>query len=121
MSGKVLWSGAYYMQASHVINLSEPISKQPSGVVFVWGWYNTASGSPVDSDFHYFFVPKYHVANFDGKSVIFSDYYAEVKKTLYVSDNQISGYTTNGSEGTDTLTGLHYNNKRLVLRAVIGV
>lgn len=119
MGGKVLWSGTFYMQASHVINLAEPISKQPSGVVFVWSWYN--DGSAVDSDFHYFFVPKYHVANFDGQSVIMSDYYAEVKKTLYVSDTQVKGYLTNGQEGTDTLTGLKYNNKRLVLRAVIGV
>lgn len=121
LAGKVLWSGASYMHGTQTINLSEPISKQPSGVVFVWGWYDYSKNETVNAEFHYFFVPKYHVANFPGKTVTMADYYVEVKKQLYVYDEQIVGYPTNDKEGTDTLTGLAYNNKTMVLRAVIGV
>jgi hypothetical protein len=121
MGGKVLWSGAYFMHNSQTITLAEPISKQPSGAVFVWGWWDTNNNETVNAEFHHFFVHKYHVANFPGKSVTMADYYVGVKKQLYVHDEQINGHLNNDKEGTDTLTQLKYDNRRLVLRAVIGV
>jgi|GEM_PF-3591122 len=123
-SGKVLWSGGsegYYMSSSQTVNLSEPISKQSQGVWLCWGWYNVGDADPVDAEFHYFFVPKQHITLFEGASITMSDYYVGVKKLVYVSDTQIKGSSNNDKEGTDMLTGLAYNNKRLILRAVIGV
>jgi len=123
-SGKLLWSGGtegYYMSSSQTVNLAEPISKQSQGVWLCWGWYNVGDADPVDAEFHYFFVPKQHISLFDGASITMSDYYVGVKKLIYVSDTQIRGSSNNDKEGTDTLTGLAYNNRRLILRAVIGV
>ncbi len=123
-SGKVLWSGGtegYYMSSSQTVNLSEPISKQSQGVWLCWGWYNVGDADPVDAEFHYFFVPKQHTTLFDGASITISDYYVGVKKLVYVSDTQIKGSSNNDKAGTDMLTGLAYDNRRLILRAVIGV
>ncbi len=119
--GKLLWSGGHYMNNSQIANLSEPISKQAHGIVLCWSWYDTGTGEASDNYFQYFFVPKYHITAFDGCSVSCNDYFSFMKKVLYVHDEYISGYLTNDDQGTDTLTGLAYNNKKMVLRAVIGV
>lgn len=119
LGGKLLWSGNdddYFMSNTQTANLAEPISKQPTGAVFCW-----SLAGQVDAEFHYFFVPKHHIAAFAGKGVTMADCYAGMKKILYVSDTQITGVAANATSGTDQLTGLAYNNSRLVLRAVIGV
>lgn len=120
--GKLLWSNAgMWMGSSQIANLSEPISKQSQGVWLCWGWYNVGDSDPVDAEFHYFFVPKQHPSMYGEGSITMADYYVGVKKLVRVTDTQIKGDSNNDKEGTDTLTGLKYNNKRLVLRAVIGV
>lgn len=121
IGGKLLWSGVYYMASTQTVTLAEAISKQAHGIVLCWSWYDTSSSEAVNSEFRYMFIPKYHISAFSGKSVVLSDYYAEVKKTVYISDEQISGYTTNNTSGTDTVSGFEYNNTRIVLRAVIGL
>jgi len=123
LGNKVLWSNStgYHMSDAQVVNLAEPISTQLTGVVLVWSWYNTQKPEVTDSELHYFFVPKYHIATFAGKTVTMSDSCIGVKKLVNVSDSQIVGCAENSAQGTDTLTGLAYDNRRLVLRAVVGV
>lgn len=118
---KVLWEGAFYMQASHTIALKEAISKQKSGIVLIFSVY--ASGAPVDQ-IQQFFVSKKSIellpdavhtfllvtaANFGGVGA----------KSLKFTDTTISGGAVNTTSGTSS--SISYDNDAFVLRYVIGV
>ena len=113
----ILWSGAYYMHGSQSITFSANISRQLSGAVFVWSYYNGTSA--LDQDFTYFFVPKSHIENSPEDGVRMSDPYIGMMKYLYISNGGASGHANNASSGT--LNGIEWNNKNYVLRYVIGV
>lgn len=114
---KVLWSGNEVMGANKVINLSEAISNQPSGVVLVF--------SIAGENHHYssHFVPKYVVQNHSNVGHIFTlfrNYFSMVAtKYLYIKDTAITGNAGNTSSGT--ASGITYDGNNWALRYVIGV
>lgn len=120
--GTILWSGSMYMNASQTITLSEPVSKQASGIVLIFSRYSASTAQ----NYHWnsFFIHKAWVKahasqghtfilTTDGKfSVIASKY-------LYIHDDKIGGNANN--EATGTANGITFNNAGFVLRYVIGV
>ena len=101
--------------------LSEPISKQPHGVVLAFSAYE--SGTAKDYDWQYFFVPKWHVINYGNTGI---DFFLSTKnqassKYLYINDTSISGSTGNGDTNTGATSKIVLTNGNFVLRAVIGV
>ena len=121
---KVLWSGTYYMTEGQTANLSQPISKQMTGIVLVFSRYDIANSTAMNEHFSYEFVPKQIVALQEGKGSIFnlstSNGTYSGSKYLYISDTSIAGHANNGATGTGD-NGVKYNNNRFVLRYVIGV
>lgn len=121
---KVLWSGAYCMDASQTIPLSEPISSQPNGIVLVFSGYDNDSHVAQDSSINTFFVSKKQVELFSSVGHTFllginAEFGGMAAKYLYFEDTQISGHSGNTSAGTNS--GITYNNGNYVLRYVIGV
>lgn len=122
---KVLWSGIYYMSASHQITLSEKISQQVNGIVLVWSsyWNDTVS----NDNFRYIFVPKNHVldSNFAGKLVtmilLTGQFGTVASKGLYIGDTTITGHNDNTVTGTGSTSGIKFNNNAFVLRKVLGI
>jgi hypothetical protein len=114
---KVLWSGNELMGENTVIDLSEAISKQLSGVVLVF--------SIAGENHHYssHFVPKYVVkthSNVGHIFPLFRNYFSMVAtKYLYIKDTAITGNAGNTSSGT--ASGISYNGNNWALRYVIGV
>lgn len=117
---KVLWSGAYYMTAGHIINLSEKVSAQPHGIVLVFQYYINGAAQGWHSSY---FVPKYMVT-FTGKRfdipLTVNQFNLVGTKTLALYDSKIQGYDVNNSSGTAG-TGISYDNSKFVLTHVIGV
>lgn len=119
--GNVLWTGAYYMTSGHTATFtnSQKVSEQLNGIVLVWSAY--ANSAAQNYDWTYYFVPKWHVAFHEGKSVdilMMNNTIASnvmCRKLVYVYDNRIVGNDNN------TATGTGYANNAKVLRAVIGV
>ena len=121
--GKVLWSGGYYMTASHVITLSEKVSQQPSGIVLVFSRYS--GGEAQNYHWNEFFVSKEWVRRHPGTGHTFlmtndGIFSIMASKYLYIHDDKIGGNDVNGESGTGT-SGITYNNAGFVLRYVIGV
>lgn len=120
--GKLLWSGAWYMHGTQKAQLSEAVSKQPTGIVLVFSGY--ANGEEQDNNFHSFFVPKYFVAAKSGYGSNFimsaSRFENAATKYLYIKDTEIVGNEHNDDTGT-AASGITYTNNAYVLRYVIGV
>lgn len=121
--GRLLWSGAYYMQGSHTITLSEAISEQKNGIVLVFSGYE--NGSAQDYWFNEFFVSKTFVTQHPGKGHNFllsrgAAFGTMGAKYLYISDTKIAGNDGNIGSGTGA-SGIVYDNSLFVLRYVIGV
>lgn len=121
--GTLLWSGVYYMSASQVAKLSEPVSKQRSGIVLVFSRYS--SGEAQNYHFSTHFVPKYQVKQHAGCGHNFlmttdGTFSAFAAKYLYLHDTEIVGNANNEATGTGTC-GITYTNNGFVLRYVIGV
>lgn len=120
--GRVLWSGAMYMQASHEIALSEPISEQATGIILVFSRYS--SGEAQNYNYNHFFVSKRFVALHDGvgsQFLISSDgsFGSLASKYLYIGNTIIKGHANNTLTGT--ANGITFANNSFVLRYVIGV
>lgn len=120
--GRLLASPGQYMTEGHVANLSSPVSEQPNGIVLVFSVYS--DGAPQNYQFNSFFVSKYIVAAHSGSGHTFfmsaSNFAYACSKYLYISDTKITGYVDNNKTGTGS-NGITYDNKRYVLRYVIGV
>jgi hypothetical protein len=121
--GHLLWSGAYYMSAAQTATLSEPVSKQRSGIVLVFSRYE--GGTVYDHYFQTFFIPKYQIAHHDGCGHVFTlttnaTFNIFAAKYLYIHDTNIVGNDNNEATGTGEC-GITYTNNRFVLRYVIGV
>lgn len=114
-SNAALWTGVYYMSDTQSITLSAAISAQTNGILLVWSGY--ASGAAQNYNWHYTFVPKWHVANASGAGMI--DTWSNgagagaalMNKYVYISDTTITGYAGNDDSP----------NNASVLRAVLGV
>jgi len=119
----LLWSGSADMVGSDTINLSSPVSKQKNGIVLVFSRGGGAD-APENSNFNYFFVPKYTVSIHGGAGSCFQmntvNYSLMASKYLYIRDATISGNDLNYTDGTGS-TGVKYNNTTYCLRYVIGV
>jgi hypothetical protein len=121
--GKVLWTGGYYMTATHTIALSERVSQQTNGIVLVFSRYS--GGEAQNYHWNEFFVSKEWVRRHPGTGHSFlmtNDglFSIMASKYLYIHDDKISGNDVNGQSGTGT-SGITYQNNAFVLRYVIGV
>lgn len=124
----VLWdgeistnSGGYFMNANQTAVLSEPISKQPNGIVLIFSAYDDGAQNYA---FNTFFRSKYEVGKFGGKGHSFflmagADFVTVASKYLYIYDDRIEGNVNNTKTGTSN--GITYANNKFVLRYVIGV
>lgn len=116
---KVLWSGAAYMNASQTITLSESISAQANGIVMVWSsyWSNAAQ----NDNFHYVFIPKRHITDYNGKLVIAHLQTGQLAtvatKGVYIADTSITGHDDN----TAIVSSKNFNGTAFVLREVLGI
>lgn len=120
---KILWEGAWYMQESQTVNLSEPISMQPTGIVLHWQAY---SGSEVyNHDHNYFFVPKNHVVSENGEGVTMllasSTGTAMCTKYVYVRNTQVTGNANNNKDAFTAGAGFTNTPRHWVLTQVLGV
>ena len=121
---KVLWSGAYYMNATQSITLSEAISAQPNGIVVVFSGYDNDNHVAKDASINTFFISKKQVELFPSVGHTFilginAGFSGMAAKYLYFTDTTITGHAGNTSSGTNS--GISYNNSNYVLRYVIGV
>ena len=120
-SNQILWSGAYYMQGSQSIRLSQPVEQQISGITLVFSKYTGTAA--LDEEWHSFFVPKTLINKQDGDEhtfvMISSSNVAMCVKTLIISNNTITGKNANSFD--TTFGGLPMKNTAFVLRYVIGV
>lgn len=118
----ILWEGGRYMTADHTINLAEPVSSQPNGIVLTFCKY--ANGAAQDNNFNHFFVPKILVLTAPGYGSAFTmmdtNFGQICHKYLYINDSTISGHANNSATGTGT-SGITYANNKYVLRYVFGV
>lgn len=118
---KSLWSGAYYMLASQTINLSEPISSQPNGIILVWRRY--ADGAAQNDNIVTHFIHKFVVSAYSGRGhnlpLGTSGFTKLGCKYLYISDSSITGNDNNSKTGT--ANGVTFANNYWVLTNVIGV
>lgn len=118
---KVLWTGTYYMTSGHTANLSESISKQPSGIVLVFSMYS--NGEAQDWGWSAHFIPKGLIAQKPGLGMTFfrtgmaNNFPAA--KYLYINDASVTGHDDNTGEVTNY--GITFSNSSCVLRYVIGV
>lgn len=124
-NNNILWSGgAAFMHATQTIDLEESVSSQPSGIVLAWSYWNGSAAE--DSDWHFTFIPKWHVLAQGGASIncgiwTYGSHFNYVaSKLVYVSNTQITGYANNSQSGTGS-SGIKYDNSKWVLRYVLGV
>ena len=120
----ILWSGAWYMNASQTVPLSEKISEQINGIVLIWSAYQ--NGTAQNYDWIYTFIPKRHAieAESNGKGVntgvMATNNFSKIAtKYVYVYDTSIVGHANNESTGTNN--GVTRDNKYWVLRYVMGI
>lgn len=118
---KVLWTGGWFMSSGHTANLSEGISKQPSGIVLVFSMYG--DGAAQDWGWSAHFVPKGLIAQKPGLGMAFfrtgmaTNFPAA--KYLYINDTTVTGSDDNVGEVTNY--GITFVNNSCVMRYVIGV
>ena len=115
----VLWSGAYYMSASHEITLSKNLQDCANGIILVFSAYPSELR---DYNFYTFYVPKHlTLLNKEGGGLPFimvdGMFKTWCKKYLYIRNNRIFGNDDNTLSGT--ANGIPYNNKLFVLREVL--
>lgn len=121
--GQLLWEGEYHMNGSESVTLSEPISKQRTGIVLIFCRYSDSTAQ--NYHFTHHFVPKMMVSIHPGCGSVFhmgavdGSYLAA--KYLYINDQTIAGHDYNSDVITDTDNGITYTNNATVLRYVIGV
>lgn len=116
---KTLWSGAWYMQEGQTATLSEGILSQVNGVALVFSLY---SDGETNQEFFTHFIPKSFCDLHNGKGLVATLHspWGNSTKYLYVSNTTIAGHANNNL--TDkTVGGITYNNRRFVMRYVIGV
>lgn len=120
-TGRVLWSGGYYMTAGQTATLKEPVSQQPTGIMLVFSEY--VDGAASDSTFIHRPILRDWVALHPGKAecvqLSTSNLAFFATKYLYIHDDKIVGHDNNNKTGT-AACGITYTNNRFVLRYVIG-
>lgn len=120
---KILWSsGGWHMNGSQTANLSENVNAQPTGIVLHWQAY--VNGAVQNYEHHYVFIPKSHVARYNGAGIMSILANATLSvfgtKYVYVHNAKITGNDNNNKSGTGA-SGIKYTNGRWVLTEVLGV
>lgn len=125
---KILATPGLYMNGDQTVNLNEPISSQPHGIVLVFSRYTPGTtgtnGTIHDHNFSYHFVPKGMISMLHNGGSVFAmnttlqELYAT--KYLYFTDTTIKGNDQNSQSGTGA-NGIKYSNNMYILRYVIGV
>lgn len=125
-TGKILWTGSYYMLATQTATFSEPLSQQQSGIVLVFSRY--ANTTAQDYQYSCHFIPKQLVtaATAAGQTaagvaltMATSKYEYVAGKYIRVTETGVTGDATNNATGTSN--GITYNNASFALRYIIGV
>lgn len=119
-SRKILWSGNTNLEEGVIINLNEPISKQPNGAIFVFGLSSTDNGEAYGS-FGTLMIPKEIVGMLDGKvrySSGITNFAMNCRKVFKVEDDRLIGDASNVVYGN--INGMYYNNTRMKLIKVMG-
>lgn len=121
-TGRVLWTGAHFMNGSQSAPLSELVSNQPNGVVLIFSTYENNATNDFQWVSH--FVPKelLTLGGTGGFTVNLAEpNFARVStKYLYLKDDRIDGNALNQNAGT-AASGITFDNRAFVLRYVIGI
>lgn len=123
-ANNVLWGpDYYYMSASNIINLSQKVSEQKTGIVLVWQAYS--DGAPQPWDYNFTFIPKWQAMTNSSRGVtcFLSNSHAGYigTKYVYVFDNKITGHNENSTGATKGNSGITTTNNHWVLTHVLGV
>ena len=121
-TNNILWQNAWDMGSNKTIDLSSsPVSSQKSGIVLVWSLYENSQSLNVNMTLT--FIPKKFVELYSGGGVtttlIGPSATNFASKIVYVTDTTIVGSASNTNHGTNS--GITFDNRKYVLRAVIGV
>lgn len=124
---KRLASGAYYMNGSQSVGLSDTIWNQAHGIVLVFSAYNPSSGQTYQFDWHTYFVPKSFYTDRESAEgyVLITTFLTNPTLTnvgtkhIRVYNNKITGDDRNTQSGS--ASGISYRNNEWVLRYVYGV
>ncbi len=115
---KIIFRGPIQMGADTVIKLSEPVSRQKTGIVLIWSPYGTSGTNNIQ----YQFIPKEAVKLFPDtthSTFLCNTTFTKIAgKSVYVHDDTIEGNKYNTSAGTGL--GVSYNNADYTLRYVLG-
>lgn len=126
-SDNVLWEGTAVMTADEIIELSEGISDQRSGIVLIWSYYKDGAGA--NQWWNTTFIPKYFATDMlnSGISLMLTSTPTTenmiAPKYVYITaDNKIKGYAGNSNIGIQSSnSGAKINSGSFALRRVIGV
>ena len=124
---KRLAQGAWHMNSSHSIGLSDTIWNQSHGIILVFSAFNPSSGETYQFDWHTYFVPKSFYTDRES-----AEGYALITifltnptlsnigtKHLRVYNNKITGDDRNIQRGSGS--GISFKNNEWVLRYVYGI
>ena len=124
---KRLAQGAWHMNSSHSIGLSDTIWNQSHGIILVFSAFNPSSGQTYHFDWHTYFVPKSFYTDRES-----AEGYALITifltnptlsnigtKHLRVYNNKITGDDRNIQTGSGS--GISFKNDEWVLRYVYGI
>ena len=124
---KRLAQGAWHMNSSHSIGLSDTIWNQSHGIILVFSAFNPSSGQTYQFDWHTYFVPKSFYTDRES-----AEGYALITifltnptlsnigtKHLRVYNNKITGDDRNIQTGSGS--GISFKNDEWVLRYVYGI
>ena len=124
---KRLAQGAWHMNSSHSIGLSDTIWNQSHGIILVFSAYNPSSGQTYQFDWHTYFVPKSFYTDRESAEgyVLITTFLTNPTlsnigiKHLRVYNNKITGDDRNIQRGSGS--GISFKNDEWVLRYVYGI
>ena len=124
---KCLAQGAWHMNSSHSIGLSDTIWNQSHGIILVFSAYNPSSGQTYQFDWHTYFVPKSFYTDRESAEgyVLITTFLTNPTlsnigvKHLRVYNNKITGDDRNIQTGSGS--GISFKNDEWVLRYVYGI
>lgn len=97
-----LWSGSpIHLNGNQSVQLSEPLSRQPTGITLVWQEY--VNGAAANSSWGYTFIPKSH--NLGGGVACALTHFngTFIRKYVYVDQQQLRGHNNNNTSPASTL------------------
>ena len=124
---KRLVQGAWHMNSSHSIGLSDTIWNQSHGIILVFSAFNPSSGQTYQFDWHTYFVPKSFYTDRESAEgyVLITIFLTNPNLTnigtkhLRVYNNKITGDDRNIQRGSGS--GISFKNDEWVLRYVYGI